>query len=85
MGKMVHVWEIRCSSCSNEFLHEFRATDILRPHIFASLYFTCPICGKKGFDQVKPQGKMPEEEWREKHPDMSLSDIPEYGNGESTS
>lgn len=53
----------------------------MRPHIFAELYFKCPICGKKNFDQVSPRGKITEEEWREKHPDMSLSDIPEYAAG----
>ena len=84
MERMVHIWKIRCSSCSNEFLHEFRASDILRPHIFAELYFKCPICGKKAFDQVRPQGKMHEEEWREKHADMSVSDLQDHGQEPSS-
>ena len=78
MGKMVHVWQIKCSSCGEVFLHEFRAIDILRPHVFAELYFRCPSCGKKSFDSVTPTGKMTEEEWREEHPNGSLSDLPEY-------
>lgn len=78
MAKMVHVWDVKCSSCGTDFLHEFRASDIFRPHMFADLYFKCPSCGKKGFDHVTPQGKMTLEEWQQKHPDMSVSDIVEY-------
>lgn len=81
MSKYVHIWEIECSSCRNNFLHEFKAVDILRPHMFADLYFTCPECGKKGFDHVHPMGKISLDEWEQKHPDMSTSDLPEY-NGE---
>lgn len=78
MPKFVHIWEIKCSSCGNNFLHEFRALDIMRPHVFADLYFKCPECGKSGFDHVKPVGKLSLEEWKEKHPDMGIEDIPEY-------
>lgn len=79
MSKMVHIWEITCSSCGKTFLHEFRAEDILRPHEFANLYFKCPSCGQRHFDLVKPTGKMSMEEWKEKHTDMGIEDIPEYG------
>lgn len=78
MAKNVHIWEITCSSCGNKFLHEFRALDIMRPHVFADLYFTCPACGKKGFDHIHMLGKMSLEEWQDKHPDHSVTDLPEY-------
>lgn len=75
---MVHVWEITCASCGGRFLHEFRASDIFRPHMFLNLYFKCPACGGRGFDKIDPKGKMTLEEWQEKHPDMGVSDLPEY-------
>jgi ribosomal protein S27AE len=79
MKQQVHIWEITCASCGEKFLHEFRAADLLRPHVFASLYFKCPKCGKGTFDHVATVGKMSIEEWEEKHPDGSVHDLPEYG------
>ncbi len=84
MTKMVHIWDIHCSSCGNTFQHEFRAMDILRPHVFANLYFKCPSCGKGSFDHITPIGKMDLEEWKGKHPDMGIEDLPEY-EGETSS
>ncbi len=81
MTKMVHIWEVHCSSCGNNFKHEFRATDILRPHIFASLYFKCPSCGAGSFDKVTPIGKLTLDDWQKEHPDMGVGDLPEYGDG----
>ncbi|MDS0256401.1 hypothetical protein ApAK_01715 [Thermoplasmatales archaeon AK] len=56
----------------------FRASDILRPHIFNNLLFTCPACGAKRFDPVTPLGKFSEDEWMKEHGLNSLKDVPEY-------
>lgn len=78
MEKMVHIWKIRCTACQAEFEHIFRARDILRPHIFMNLDFTCPKCGAMKFDPVSPIGKESLEEWKIKHPDLDIEKLPDY-------
>lgn len=78
MEKMVHVWQIRCSDCGQEFEHIFRARDILRPHMLTSLVFKCPSCGKNSFDPVKPMGKFTLQQWQSEHPDLDINNLPDY-------
>ena len=78
MTKMVHIWEVKCKYCCTQFEHVFRASDILRPHIFNDLRFKCIKCDKVGYDPVRSIGKMTPEEWQEKHPELKLEDLPDY-------
>lgn len=80
MQKYVHVWLIKCNACNRDFEHIFKAKDILRPHIFNELLFTCPSCGAKKFDLVKPEKKVTLEEWESEHPETGLKDVPDYSN-----
>ncbi|MGP6220460.1 hypothetical protein [Caldiplasma sukawensis] len=76
--KYVHIWEIKCKSCGAVFQHMFRARDLLRPHIFNNLLFTCPKCHNQDFDPVRSIGKIPLEKWKEENPDMDSDRLPEY-------
>ncbi|GGM77914.1 hypothetical protein GCM10007108_15150 [Thermogymnomonas acidicola] len=78
MAKYVHVWEVECNHCHGKFEHVFRASDILRPHVFNELLFQCPLCGSKAFDPVRPLGKYSRDEWVREHGDKAFSDLPEY-------
>lgn len=75
MGDYIHVWRIKCKSCDHYFEHIFRAKDLLRPHVFNDVRFSCPVCGNKAFDPVESTRKMTEEEWQAMHPDKNLNDL----------
>ncbi|MCL4480048.1 MAG: Zn-ribbon domain-containing protein [Candidatus Thermoplasmatota archaeon] len=80
MVKYVHVWRIHCNACNSDFEHVFQARDILRPHIFNELLFTCPSCGAKKFDLVRPEKKETLEQWKADHPETDLKDVPDYSH-----
>lgn len=77
MGDYIHVWRIRCKSCNHEFEHIFRGRDVLRPHVFNDVRFSCPICGNKSYDPVESTRKMTLEEWQAMHPDKNMDDLPD--------
>ncbi len=78
MEKKVHIVKVKCKYCGAEFDHIFRAGDLLRPHVFNQLRFTCIKCGKTGFDYVKKVGKMSLTEWQSQHPELNIEDLPDY-------
>lgn len=78
MEKKVHIWLVKCKFCGYEFKHIFTARDILRPHIFNDLDFTCPQCGRTGYDPVRSLGKQTLQEWQNEHPDLDIKQLPDY-------
>ncbi|MCL4444458.1 MAG: hypothetical protein AAE986_06215 [Thermoplasmataceae archaeon] len=78
MEKKVHIVRVKCRYCGTEFDHIFKAGDLLRPHFFDELRFTCIKCGKTGFDHVRNVGKMTLDEWQLQHPGLNIEDLPDY-------
>lgn len=78
MEKMVHIFQVKCTHCGSEFEHIFRARDVFKPHIFNSIDFKCPSCGKSGFDLTKALGKFTLQEWQKEHPDLDMNNLPDY-------
>ncbi len=76
--KKIHLWEVKCKFCGKTFEHVFKARDIFRPHMFNSVSFTCPGCGKSGFDVVKWGKKMTFSEWQNEHPELNIDNLPDY-------
>ncbi len=78
MKKVVHVWQVQCKNCGENFDHIFVASDVLKPHIFNLLSMKCPKCGETKFDPIKSLEKLPLEEWKIEHPELDISRLPDH-------